>query len=61
MFPTRGARNAAPTGIFALHLGADHKADSIQHFSDVAGGTGIRFYKGALMSYVHHRGLSLYL
>ena len=35
-------------GIIALHLDANHKADQGEHFSDVAGGTGIHFYKGAL-------------
>jgi glucose/arabinose dehydrogenase len=35
-------------GIIALHLDASHRADQAEHFGDVAGGTGIRFYKGAL-------------
>jgi glucose/arabinose dehydrogenase len=35
-------------GIIALHLDANHKAAKIEHFGEVAGGTGIRFYKGAL-------------
>ena len=35
-------------GIIALHLDATHKADQVEHFGEVAGGTGIRFYKGAL-------------
>jgi len=35
-------------GIIALHLDSNHKADKIEHFSKVDGGTGIRFYKGAL-------------
>ena len=35
-------------GIFALHLDAKHKADQIEHFGAVQGGTGIRFYHGAL-------------
>src|SRR5690349_20056508 len=35
-------------GIIALHLDANHKADRVEHFGAVAGGTGIRFYKGAL-------------
>ena len=35
-------------GIFALHLEAKHKADQIEHFGAVQGGTGIRFYQGAL-------------
>src|SRR3569832_969764 len=35
-------------GIVALRLDAGHKADQVQHFGTVDGGTGIRFYKGAL-------------
>jgi len=35
-------------GIIAVHLDANHKADQIEHFGTVDGGTGIRFYKGAL-------------
>jgi glucose/arabinose dehydrogenase len=35
-------------GIIALHLDASHKADRVEHFGTVAGGTGIRFYKDAL-------------
>jgi glucose/arabinose dehydrogenase len=35
-------------GIIALHLDANHKADKIEHFSKVDGGTGIRFYNSAL-------------
>ena len=35
-------------GIIALHLDAGHKADQVHHFSNVDGGTGIRFYNGAL-------------
>jgi glucose/arabinose dehydrogenase len=35
-------------GIIALHLDAGHKADQVQHFGNVEGGTGIRFYNGAL-------------
>ena len=35
-------------GIIALHLDADHKADQIKQFGNVQGGTGIRFYDGAL-------------
>jgi glucose/arabinose dehydrogenase len=36
------------SGIIALHLDANHKAVQVQHFGTVDGGTGIRFYKGAL-------------
>jgi glucose/arabinose dehydrogenase len=35
-------------GIIAVHMDANHKADRAEHFGAVAGGTGIRFYKGAL-------------
>ena len=35
-------------GIIALHLDSNHKADKIEHFSKVDGGTGIRFYNSAL-------------
>ena len=35
-------------GIIALHVGADGKADQTEHFGVVDGGTGIRFYHGAL-------------
>jgi len=35
-------------GIFALHLDANHKADRVEHFGAVQGGTGIGFYRGAL-------------
>ncbi len=35
-------------GIIALRLGADGKADQTEHFGVVDGGTGIRFYRGAL-------------
>ena len=36
------------SGIIALHLGANHKVDQVEHFGNVDGGTGIRFYNGAL-------------
>src|SRR5579864_644305 len=36
------------SGVIALHLDASHKATQVEHFSAVDGGTGIRFYKGAL-------------
>ena len=35
-------------GIIAIHLDANHQADHVEHFGTVAGGTGIRFYDGAL-------------
>ena len=35
-------------GIIALQLDAKHRADQIEHFGHVEGGTGIRFYNGAL-------------
>ena len=39
---------AAPSGIVALRLDRQHKVVETEHFSTVSGGTGIRFYKGAL-------------
>jgi len=45
---TNTARDAEPAGIIALRLGADHKVIETQHFSTVANGTSIRFYKDAL-------------
>ncbi len=36
------------SGIIAVHLDANHKADQVEHFGAVDGGTGIRFYNGAL-------------
>ena len=36
------------SGIIALRLDTNHKAIQIEHFGTVAGGTAIRFYKGAL-------------
>ncbi|HUO02635.1 MAG TPA: hypothetical protein VMU31_07640 [Rhizomicrobium sp.] len=41
------AGETAP-GIVALRLGRDGKVVETEHFSTVSGGTGIRFYKGAL-------------
>src|SRR5947208_6679739 len=35
-------------GIIALHLDSSHKADQVQRFGRVYGGTGIRFSNGAL-------------
>ena len=35
-------------GIIALHLDANHKAEHAEHFGTVEGGTGIRYYNGAL-------------
>jgi glucose/arabinose dehydrogenase len=37
-----------PGGIIALHLDASHHADTTERFSNVDGGTGIRFHNGAL-------------
>ena len=45
---TPRARDGSGGGIIALHLDADHKADQTEHFGVVYGGTGIRFYRGAL-------------
>ena len=35
-------------GIVAIRLDANHRAADVQHFGTIDGGTGIRFYKGAL-------------
>src|ERR1700677_4494527 len=40
--------NGGPGGIIALHLDASHHADRMERFSNVDGGTGIRFHNGAL-------------
>jgi glucose/arabinose dehydrogenase len=55
---TRVGRNQPGLGIIALHIGPDGKADRTEHFATadaiaadadrIDGGTGIRFYKGAL-------------
>ncbi len=37
-----------PGGIFALHLDAKHHAATVERFSTIDGGTGIRFHNGAL-------------
>lgn len=41
-------RQNSGSGIIALHLDARYKADHVEHFGTVDGGTGIRFYDGAL-------------
>ena len=43
-----GRQHFAPTGIVALRLDRDHKVIATEHFSTVAGGTGLRIYKDAL-------------
>jgi len=35
-------------GIIAVQMDANHKADRVEHFGTIAGGTAIRFYKSAL-------------
>jgi glucose/arabinose dehydrogenase len=58
---TRG-ENAS--GVIAIHLGEDHKADRIERFTKLGGGTGIRFSGDALYAssptaiyrFVFHRG-----
>ena len=40
--------NGKGAGIIALHVDASHKAAQVEHFGSVDGGTGIRFYNGAL-------------
>ena len=41
-------RDGASPGIIALRLDRDHKVIATEHFSTVAGGTGLRIYKNAL-------------
>lgn len=45
---TRTPKGAPSAGIIALHIGPDGKADRTEHFGTVDGGTGLRFYHGAL-------------
>jgi len=46
---TRSERDPAlAPGIIALRLDRDHRVAETEHFSSVSGGTGIRFYNGAL-------------
>ena len=44
----RGVAPQGGAGIIAIHLGPDHKADITKAFGVVDGGTGIRFWHGAL-------------
>jgi len=44
----RGVAAQGGSGIVALRLGPDHKADKVEHFGVVDGGTGIRIWHGAL-------------
>jgi len=37
-------QDPAKSGIIAIHLDANHRAEQIQHFGSVDGGTGIRFH-----------------
>ena len=46
--PTKQQGNGKGAGIIALHLNAAHAVDQVQHFGSVDGGTGIRFFNGAL-------------
>ena len=45
---TAAPRGQPSTGVIALHLDADHKADQTQHFGTVGGGTAIHTYRGGL-------------
>lgn len=42
------AAQPGPRGIWAVHMGPDHKAAQVAHFGDVFGGTGIAIHDGAL-------------
>jgi glucose/arabinose dehydrogenase len=45
---TRRGKDEKSNGMIALRLGPDHRAVQIENFSDVNGGTGIRFDHGKL-------------
>ena len=45
---TARVRDGTALGIIALRLDRDHKVIATEHFSTVAGGTGLRIYKNAL-------------
>ena len=44
----RGIARDGGDGIIGLHIGSDHRADRIEHFGVVDGGTGIAMWHGAL-------------
>src|SRR6185437_3643262 len=44
----RGVARDGGDGIIAVHIGAGHKADRVEHFGVVDGGTGIAIWHGAL-------------
>ena len=44
----RGVAREGGDGIIAVHLGPGHRADRIEHFGVVDGGTGIAMWHGAL-------------
>jgi len=46
--PREQQGNGKGAGIIALRLNAAHAVDQVQHFGSVDGGTGIRFFNGAL-------------
>lgn len=52
--------NGKGAGIIALHLDAANREDQVQHFGSVDGGTGIRFFNGALYASSPFGHLSLH-
>src|SRR6201996_681884 len=48
IYASTGGEGGKPEGLVAIQLGADGKADRIEHFSSVNGGTGITLYHGML-------------
>lgn len=45
---TRRGKDERSNGVIALRLGPDYRANRIESFGDVSGGTGIRFQRGML-------------
>ena len=41
-------QDPSKSGIIAIHLDANHRADQIRHFGSIDGGTGIRFHRDRL-------------
>ncbi len=44
----RGIAREGGDGVIAVHLGSDHRADRVERFGVVDGGTGIAMWRGAL-------------
>src|SRR3984885_591634 len=48
LYASTGGESAKGEGLIAIHLGPNHEAQRIEHFSEVNGGTGIRLHRGLL-------------